>query len=289
MASYSTGIPANPDESWCRTSAPRLSTTPTTVSSSTTDISTSSPDSHSIPPPAQTTRTCRICFESIHPEVDSKTGQTIYRGENSEEGRLIRPCKCNGSQRYVHELCLKMYRHSHPLEESYLRCPTCRVGYKFSKSLCTDIAAHPLTHACITLVVTSAAIFVARYAANPLLSITIFYRQTLEYGIQMVNWYTSDHGWLDHFAQGSCLIGIWGMLMIFNDIFQVMRTGIWDSVLFFLVPLGASAESGILWVHLLPLVARAMYGLWCEIGTWARRYVEDGEERVIDLDSDGIQ
>jgi hypothetical protein len=182
-----------------------------------------------------------------------------------------------------------MHRHSHPLEDSYVRCPTCRAGYKFSKSLSTDVAAHPLTHACVTTVATGAAIFVAGYAAIPLLSITIHYRTTLEYGIQTVNWYTSDHGWLDHFAQGSCLIGIWGMLMIFNDMFQVIRTGMWDSVLFFLVPFGASVEFGIMWVHLLPLVARAMYGLWCEIGTWDRRYVEDGEGRVMDLDTEGSE
>jgi hypothetical protein len=122
-----------------------------------------------------------------------------------------------------------------------------------------------------------------------LLSITVFYRTTLEYGIQTVNWRTSDHGWLDYFAQRSCLVGILGLLMIFNDIFQVMRTGTWDSVLFFLVPFGASVESGILWVKLLPLVARAMYCLWCEIGTWARRYVEDGEGRAMDLGTEGSE
>jgi hypothetical protein len=71
--------------------------------------------------------------------------------------------------------------------------------------------------------------------------------------------------------------------------FQVIRTGMWDSVLFFLIPFGASVESGILRVHLLPLVARATYGLWCEIGTWARRYVEDGEGRVMDLDTEGSE
>jgi hypothetical protein len=275
MASYSTSIPSIPDESRNRTSSPWPSTVPTTTSSNTDDTSTSSIVSRPSPSPSLPTRTCRICFESIHPEVDSKTGRTVYHGEDSESGRLIRPCKCDGSQRYVHELCLKMYRHSHPLEASYLRCPTCKAGYRFNSSLYTDIAAHPLTHACVTTVATGTAIFVAGYAANPLLSITIFYCQTLEYGIQTVNWYTSDHGWLDHLAQGSALVGILGLLMIFHDIFQVMRTGMWDSVLFFLVAFGPFVESGILWVKLLPLVARAMYRLWCGIGTWARRYVED--------------
>jgi hypothetical protein len=262
---------------------------PTTLSSNMTDTSTSSIDFHSIPLPVQITRTCRICFESIHPEVDSKTGRTVYRGEDFDSGHLIRPCKCDGSQRYVHELCLKMYRHSHPLEASYLKCPTCGAEYRFNSSLYTDIAAHPLTHACVTTVATCAAIFVAGFAANPLLSITIFYRQTLEYGIQTVNWYTSDHGWLDHFAQGSALVGIWGLLMIFHDLWTLLRTGVWDSVLLFLVPLGGASESRLVWVHLLPLVARAMYWLWCEIRTWARRHVEDGEGRVVDLDVEGSQ
>lgn len=287
MASYISGIPAIADESRNRIPVSRPPKNSIAASLNTSDaLSTSSP-THPIALQQQTPRTCRICFESVFPEVYKKTGQIIYGGETSEEGRLIRPCGCKGSQRYVHELCLKLYRHSNPLEASYLRCPTCKVGYKFNDSLYTSIAAHALTHAFVVSVVTCAAIFIAGYAAIPLLSITIRYRQTLDYGIQVISWYTWTRGWLDHFAQGTCLVGIFGLFFIPWDMYQMLRTNTVDSpILVFFGLVGFTGQTG-LWPPILTGVSRVMYLVWCVIRIWVRRYIEEGSVRVVDLDNDG--
>lgn len=66
-------------------------------------------------------RTCRICLETVQPTYhppNENIPNMFQSGPNvtyeSEEGRLIRPCKCKGSQRYVHEGCLQSWRHADP-------------------------------------------------------------------------------------------------------------------------------------------------------------------------------
>jgi hypothetical protein len=51
--------------------------------------------------------------------------------ESEEGGRLLRPCKCKGTSKYVHEGCLQAWRHADPAygKRNYYQCPTC--GYKY--------------------------------------------------------------------------------------------------------------------------------------------------------------
>lgn len=274
MAAYSTGIPDVLVESRDRTSASRLSTTPATGSSNTNGTLETPLLSQSTSPAAPTPRTCRICFESVLPEVNTKTGKTTYGSDRSEEGRLIRPCSCNGSQRYIHELCLRLHRHNHPLEDSYLRCPTCRAEYRFNDSLYTALAAHPLTHACLTATATCTAIYVAGYAVLPLLPLTVFSQ--------------TDRSWLEHFAQGTCMVGVGGWLVFSWDLFHLLRTFTTDlpMIFFFLfaISVPAAPGQGGLWIPIAAGTIRVMYWLWCDLRTWVRRFVENERARVVDLD-----
>jgi hypothetical protein len=291
MAFYSSSIPPPmADETRTRTSVHKSSTDGTTADFDTNGTPNLPPLSLPIEPQAETSRTCRICFESVHPEVDSKTGRTIYGGDDSEEGHLIRPCGCKGSQKYVHELCLKAYRHYRPLEASYLTCPTCGVGYRFNDSLYTRIATHALTHACVTGLAIFAAILVAGYAAVPLLSITTRYRQNLQYGMQIVSRYEQDRGWLGHFVLGTWFVGLWGLFFVPWDFFQMLRTGAVPSPIVEYLDLAVStSHQSRSWVPVLNGVARVVYWIWCEIGVWVRRYIEKDRGRVMDLDDHGNQ
>jgi RING-variant domain len=87
-------------------------------------------------------RTCRICLETVlptfHPPSENLPGflqpgpRVTY---DSEGGRLIRPCKCKGSVKYVHEDCLQHWRHADPAygARNYYHCPTCGFKYKLSR------------------------------------------------------------------------------------------------------------------------------------------------------------
>jgi len=61
-------------------------------------------------------RTCRICLEEVQPSFEPMEGvasmfnpapRVTYVSSDPASGRLIRPCKCRGSQAYVHEGCLQ--------------------------------------------------------------------------------------------------------------------------------------------------------------------------------------
>src|SRR6266516_437551 len=90
-------------------------------------------------------RTCRICLETIlptfHPLSEHLPGilqpapKVEYVSSDPELGRLIRPCKCKGSSKYVHEGCLQAWRHADPSygKRNYWECPTCRFKYRLER------------------------------------------------------------------------------------------------------------------------------------------------------------
>jgi hypothetical protein len=88
-------------------------------------------------------RTCRICLEQVLPtfvppneHLPGFLAGLPYVSYESENGKLIRPCKCKGSSRYVHEQCLQQWRHSdrtYTSRRHYFQCPTCEFNYSLER------------------------------------------------------------------------------------------------------------------------------------------------------------
>jgi hypothetical protein len=90
-------------------------------------------------------RTCRICLDTVLPTFGSPSTSlpnvlqpqpsVSYISEDPELGRLISPCKCKGSSRYVHEGCLQKWRHADPSygRRNYWDCPTCGFRYRLER------------------------------------------------------------------------------------------------------------------------------------------------------------
>jgi hypothetical protein len=87
-------------------------------------------------------RKCRICFDIVYPKfvtpVENVPGmfqpkpQVVYESEDG--GRLLSPCKCKGSNKYVHEGCLQQWRMQDPTSKrNYWSCPTCKFNYRLSR------------------------------------------------------------------------------------------------------------------------------------------------------------
>lgn len=68
-------------------------------------------------------RTCRICLEQIPPPYTP----------DEELGRLISPCVCKGSSRFVHQGCLQQWRLSSANTTNFYQCPTCHYQYRFRR------------------------------------------------------------------------------------------------------------------------------------------------------------
>ncbi|EPQ29201.1 uncharacterized protein PFL1_03488 [Pseudozyma flocculosa PF-1] len=76
-------------------------------------------------------RICRLCFADEHELNDDGTSM----------GRLISPCRCRGSMKYVHASCLSQWRHKSRSSEAARVCGQCSSRYLFPTSPWTPVAA----------------------------------------------------------------------------------------------------------------------------------------------------
>ncbi|OUM68137.1 hypothetical protein PIROE2DRAFT_19919 [Piromyces sp. E2] len=65
-------------------------------------------------------RVCRICFGGVNDVLES--------------GKLISPCKCKGSMKYVHVNCLNEWRLTSANKSSYYQCDQCKYKYHFQRT-----------------------------------------------------------------------------------------------------------------------------------------------------------
>ncbi|KAJ3280949.1 hypothetical protein HK104_000299, partial [Borealophlyctis nickersoniae] len=75
------------------------------LSSSTTTATTDTPLKHP--------KVCRICLG------------------DDRQGRMLAPCKCAGSSRYIHRECLDQWRKMSPNPMSKVQCDVCKTFYRF--------------------------------------------------------------------------------------------------------------------------------------------------------------
>lgn len=87
------------------------------------------------------TRFCRICREDVPATVTMyppglpmqfQTPIVEYRNDD-EYGRLIKPCHCRGSLRYIHELCLLRSRTENRRAGSMWKCHECGHQFNFKR------------------------------------------------------------------------------------------------------------------------------------------------------------
>ncbi|KAF9329503.1 hypothetical protein BG006_007414 [Podila minutissima] len=104
-------------------------------------------------------RQCRICLGGVD--------------EEDTLGRLISPCLCKGSMKYVHVECLNAWRERSPKQESHYKCDTCKYSFSFRRTSFARYLAHPLTVFVLTILVFIAAVFAAGFAMKLLLYLTM--------------------------------------------------------------------------------------------------------------------
>jgi len=63
---------------------------------------------------------CRICLEEIDSDIFSVSD-------------MIKPCACDGTQKYVHRECLNKWLEYNTQNINYYRCPECLQEYKFEE------------------------------------------------------------------------------------------------------------------------------------------------------------
>ncbi|KAJ3065245.1 hypothetical protein HDU98_011386 [Podochytrium sp. JEL0797] len=89
---------------------------------------------HQPPPQTQPPRYCRICFSSDTPDPEQDALDNPDNEPMPDLGRLISPCKCKGTMKYVHLSCLNEWRKRTVNNSSHFQCDQCKFKYTFERT-----------------------------------------------------------------------------------------------------------------------------------------------------------
>lgn len=176
-------------------------------------------------------RTCRICLEVVPPTFEDagdgpaaffrRSPRVRYICEDPDD-RLISPCRCKGSQKYVHEGCLQAWRIAQPMaDRNYWKCPTCSFEYKFERLKWGRWISSRITRVCLTILTFVLTVFILGFVADPIINMWLdpvgTVADTVGGHLDDFNAYDEfgadePEGWFDHFIKGFFSLGLLGFL-----------------------------------------------------------------------------
>jgi len=189
-------------------------------------------------------RTCRICLEVVGPTiVDEPEGigaflrrepRVRYESPEEDGGRLFSPCKCKGSQKYVHEGCLQAWRNAGPRNDrNSWKCPTCGFEYKLERLVWGRMLSRPLVRVSLTLSIMVLTVFLLGFVGDTVIDLWLDPFGTIQETVMgdgvEVRYDDDEEGdWLDHFLKGFLSLGLLGFvktLWTMNPIYYWMNRG----------------------------------------------------------------
>jgi len=177
------------------------------------------------------TRECRICLETVYPTFHAPSEnlpgflqpkpRVVYESSDPESGRLLRPCRCKGSSRYVHEGCLQSWRHADPgyAKRNYWQCPTCGFQYRLERLRWSRWISSAMTQITLTLGILVLTVFLLGFVADPIINLymdpvdTIYHVEYWESSLgRDVRRDVPNYSWIEHFAKGFTSLGVLSLI-----------------------------------------------------------------------------
>ncbi|KAE8445480.1 hypothetical protein EG329_013370 [Mollisiaceae sp. DMI_Dod_QoI] len=249
-------------------------------------------------------RTCRICLEEVQPSYEPVAGgipsilnpapKVKYVSSDPSSGRLIRPCKCRGSQKYVHEGCLQEWRHADPAygRRNFWECPTCKFRYRLERMRWSRLITSTVTQIVITFAIMLTTVFVFGFIADPIISLYLDPYETITSipsGGSHLLLEDEEASWAEHFLKGLASLGLLGFVKVFFAMspwhwWNLRQTGI----------LGGRRRGGtgrdrledISWTVVIIGVVTFLAAVWTWVRSWTRNALEKAGERVADVQGD---
>ncbi|KAM3074309.1 hypothetical protein ACMFMG_002878 [Clarireedia jacksonii] len=253
-------------------------------------------------------RTCRICLETVLPiyETPSEglasmlnpTPRVEYKSEDDDLGRLIRPCKCKGTQKYVHEGCLQAWRYADPygLTRNYWECPTCKAQYRLQRMTWRRWITSTFTQLCLTVSALLVTIFILGYVADPIIN---FYLDPVETVTSFptfggpgpsLHFVDDEPGtWTEHLLKGLASLGLLGFVKVFFVMspwqwWNIRATGVFGG--------GTRAGTGrgrlenISWTLVIIGVLTFLVTVWKWTRQWSRAVLERAGDNIVEYHGD---
>ncbi|KAL8698953.1 MAG: hypothetical protein Q9201_006282 [Fulgogasparrea decipioides] len=255
-------------------------------------------------------RQCRICLETVlptfHPPSDNLPNilqghpSVTYESSDPELGRLLRPCKCKGSAKYVHEGCLQSWRHADPSygRRNFWQCPTCGFQYRLERMQWGRWISSTATQIILTTSILFLTIFLAGFIGDVIINFYldpywfISTRPLAEFGAKfepIVLEEEEPSSWAEHFLKGFASVGVLGFVKVLfaNPLrwWNFRGSGITGGMR----RAGTSGRdrmAGINWLVVVIGVSTFLYAVYKGVRAWTRRTLEKAGERVMDVGGD---
>ncbi|KAJ5126358.1 Zinc finger RING-CH-type [Penicillium atrosanguineum] len=232
--------------------------------------------------PSYPPRVCRICLESVLPTFQPseflQKPRVVYESEDS--GRLLRPCQCKGSSRYVHESCLQTWRHADPRygARNFWQCPTCGFQYRLQRLTWARWISSAGTQLLLTIAILLLTVFVLGFVADPILDL---YLGPIDIDVyELEEELNTDASWIAHLVKGVASLGL---LSFVRSIWMISpfwspRSGILAGR-----TTGRDRARSLNWLLIVVGVGTFLWAVYKGVRSWSRRTLEKAGERVMDV------
>ncbi|KAH7247960.1 hypothetical protein FSOLCH5_002262 [Fusarium solani] len=255
------------------------------------------------------TRTCRICLDTEEPKfppeptttfgIATSSSRPTYVSDDPELGRLLSPCKCKGSQKYVHEGCLNAWRLANPMEaRNYWQCPTCKFTYRISRLHWGSALSSKWAQVGLTVFFCIMSIFILGFIADPLFDLWSDPIGTIGETVTSV---VTDiealkppppsepTSWIEHFTKGFFSLGIVGLFKTMISVnpfhwWQLRNSGMAGGGR--RQGTGRNRVENINLIFVLIGAATFLMGIWKGVQKLSARVLKNVSDRVLDVGED---
>lgn len=203
--------------------------------------------------------------------------------ESEEGGRLLSPCSCKGSQKYVHEECLNAWRRADPTQKrNYWECPTCRYRYNIQRLTWSAWISSTTAQLALTIFIFVIATFVLGFFADPIINLYLAPVDTIVSGDIVPT--IEPTTWAEHMAKGFASLGLLGFAKyMLSSPFQWFRFGGGNRYGRNTAGSGRDRLQQISWITLAIGISTIAYAVWKGVRAWSRRKLQQAGERVMDV------
>ncbi|KAI0601894.1 hypothetical protein F4775DRAFT_539717, partial [Biscogniauxia sp. FL1348] len=241
-------------------------------------------------------RMCWICHDEVEAtyEEPGLLGGRRRRRYISEDGdRLISPCLCKGSVKYVHENCLKMWMNENP---SAYECNRCSYRYRMERLTWAQRVRSPLLTLALTVAILFITVFLLGFIADPILGLWLDPVGTIAETVISSNDDEFDYqdeadGWVEHFLKGIFSLGLLGFVKAFLAMspwqwWNLRTSGIVGGGGARRAGTGRQRMENINLTLVLIGVVTFLYAVWKATRKWTERTLDRASQRILNVQGD---